>query len=122
MQPLLDAPPPVHPYAKGSWGPDAAHALVAGHGRWHGPWVAPSDGDRATVREATVCTHESSSSRSREDDPAGGLDQREVGERLREVAEVTGALGLELLGVQTERGCDPQEALHHVAGARRSRR
>ena len=21
MQPLLDAPPPVHPYAKGSWGP-----------------------------------------------------------------------------------------------------
>ena len=41
VQPLLDAPPPVHPYAKGSWGPDAAHALVAGHGRWHGPWVAP---------------------------------------------------------------------------------
>ena len=24
MQPLLDAPPPVHPYAKGSWGPAAA--------------------------------------------------------------------------------------------------
>ena len=24
LQPLLDAPPPVHPYAKGSWGPDAA--------------------------------------------------------------------------------------------------
>ena len=22
MQPLLDNPPPVHPYAKGSWGPD----------------------------------------------------------------------------------------------------
>jgi glucose-6-phosphate 1-dehydrogenase len=39
MQPLLDAPPPVHPYAPGSWGPDAADALVAGHGRWHGPWV-----------------------------------------------------------------------------------
>jgi glucose-6-phosphate 1-dehydrogenase len=39
MQPLLDAPPPVHPYAPGSWGPEAADALVAGHGRWHGPWV-----------------------------------------------------------------------------------
>ena len=39
MQPLLDAPPPVHPYAKGSWGPDAADELVAGHGRWHEPWV-----------------------------------------------------------------------------------
>ena len=40
MQPLLDAPPPVHPYEKGSWGPAAADALVAAHGGWHGPWVA----------------------------------------------------------------------------------
>jgi glucose-6-phosphate 1-dehydrogenase len=39
MQPLLDAPPPVHPYAKASWGPQAADRLVAGHGRWHGPWI-----------------------------------------------------------------------------------
>ncbi len=39
MQPLLDAPPPVHTYAPGSWGPEAADALVAGHGRWHEPWV-----------------------------------------------------------------------------------
>jgi glucose-6-phosphate 1-dehydrogenase len=39
LQPLLDSPPPVHPYAKGSWGPDQADRLVAGHGRWHGPWV-----------------------------------------------------------------------------------
>ena len=40
MQPLLDEPPPVHPYAPGSWGPEAADALVAGHGRWHDPWLA----------------------------------------------------------------------------------
>ena len=39
MQPLLDAPPPVHPYAPGSWGPEMANDLVAGHGKWHGPWV-----------------------------------------------------------------------------------
>jgi glucose-6-phosphate 1-dehydrogenase len=39
MQPLLDAPPPVHAYAPGSWGPEAAEKLVAGHGRWHGPWI-----------------------------------------------------------------------------------
>jgi glucose-6-phosphate 1-dehydrogenase len=39
MQPLLDAPPAVHSYAPGSWGPEAADQLVAGHGRWHGPWV-----------------------------------------------------------------------------------
>jgi glucose-6-phosphate 1-dehydrogenase len=40
LQPLLDAPPPVHEYAKDSWGPDAAQKLVAGHGRWHEPWIA----------------------------------------------------------------------------------
>jgi glucose-6-phosphate 1-dehydrogenase len=39
MQPLLDAPPPVHAYAPGSWGPEAAEKLVAGSGRWHGPWI-----------------------------------------------------------------------------------
>lgn len=38
MQPLLEAPPPVHPYAPGSWGPEACDRLVAGHGRWHAPW------------------------------------------------------------------------------------
>jgi glucose-6-phosphate 1-dehydrogenase len=40
MQPLLDAPPPVHPYAPGSWGPEAADELLAGFGRWHEPWIA----------------------------------------------------------------------------------
>jgi glucose-6-phosphate 1-dehydrogenase len=39
LQPLLDNPPPVHDYAKGSWGPAAADALLSGHGAWHGPWV-----------------------------------------------------------------------------------
>ncbi len=40
MQPLLDAPPPVHPYAKGTWGPAAGDQVPHGHGGWHGPWVA----------------------------------------------------------------------------------
>jgi glucose-6-phosphate 1-dehydrogenase len=40
MQPLLDAPPPVHGYAPGAWGPAAADELVAGHGRWQEPWIA----------------------------------------------------------------------------------
>jgi glucose-6-phosphate 1-dehydrogenase len=39
MQPLIDSPPPVHPYKPGSWGPEEADALVAGHGRWHDPWI-----------------------------------------------------------------------------------
>jgi glucose-6-phosphate 1-dehydrogenase len=39
LQPLLDAPPPVHPYAPGSWGPDAANDLLSGFGRWHDPWM-----------------------------------------------------------------------------------
>jgi glucose-6-phosphate 1-dehydrogenase len=40
MQPLLDEPPPVHPYAKGSRGPEAANQLLEGYGTWHEPWVA----------------------------------------------------------------------------------
>jgi glucose-6-phosphate 1-dehydrogenase len=40
LQPLLDAPPPPHRYERGSWGPAAGDALIAGQGRWHGPWVA----------------------------------------------------------------------------------
>jgi glucose-6-phosphate 1-dehydrogenase len=40
MQPLLDGPTPVHSYAPGTWGPQAADALVAAHGGWHGPWLA----------------------------------------------------------------------------------
>ena len=40
MQPLLDSPPPVHPYVKGSWGPEEADKLLSGHGAWHEPWVA----------------------------------------------------------------------------------
>jgi glucose-6-phosphate 1-dehydrogenase len=40
MQPLLNAPPPVHSYKPGTWGPEAADALVATHGGWYGPWIA----------------------------------------------------------------------------------
>jgi len=41
VQPLLDAPPPVEPYACGSWGPATANALVVGHPRWRAPWLPP---------------------------------------------------------------------------------
>jgi glucose-6-phosphate 1-dehydrogenase len=37
MQPLLDAPPPVQPYAPGSWGPDTT-ALLGHCAPWRGPW------------------------------------------------------------------------------------
>jgi glucose-6-phosphate 1-dehydrogenase len=40
MEPLLQSPPDVQPYAKGSWGPPDADRLLAGHGRWHEPWTA----------------------------------------------------------------------------------
>jgi glucose-6-phosphate 1-dehydrogenase len=39
FQPLLDARPPVHEYAQGSWGPAAADKLVSRYGGWHGPWI-----------------------------------------------------------------------------------
>jgi glucose-6-phosphate 1-dehydrogenase len=40
FEPLLKDPPPVHPYAPGTWGPPEADKLVAHYGGWHGPWVA----------------------------------------------------------------------------------
>jgi glucose-6-phosphate 1-dehydrogenase len=39
MQPLLDNPPPIKPYARGTWGPEEANQLVARFGGWHGPWL-----------------------------------------------------------------------------------
>jgi glucose-6-phosphate 1-dehydrogenase len=42
-QPLLDAPPPVHRYEPGTWGPAAAEELVAGVGGWRGPWLGAAD-------------------------------------------------------------------------------
>ena len=52
MQPLLDNPPPVHPYAPKSWGPEAADKLVGGHGRWHEPWIASAPSRSPLIREA----------------------------------------------------------------------
>ena len=40
LQPLLDNPPDVHSYEKGSWGPAAADKLVSHYGGWHGPWTS----------------------------------------------------------------------------------
>ncbi len=42
VQPLLESQPPVHPYAKGSWGPAEADGLVTRYGGWHQPWVPPA--------------------------------------------------------------------------------
>jgi glucose-6-phosphate 1-dehydrogenase len=39
MQPLIDTPPPVLPYAPGTWGPDAADQMVAHVGGWRDPWL-----------------------------------------------------------------------------------
>ncbi|MEA2482545.1 MAG: glucose-6-phosphate 1-dehydrogenase [Thermoleophilaceae bacterium] len=40
VQPLIDDPPPVKPYAPGSWGPEEAQALLGDHGPWRGPWLS----------------------------------------------------------------------------------
>ncbi|QMU70767.1 glucose-6-phosphate dehydrogenase [Streptacidiphilus sp. P02-A3a] len=42
LQPLLDRPPAVLPYPRGSWGPAAAAALVQGHPSWQQPWTDPT--------------------------------------------------------------------------------
>jgi glucose-6-phosphate 1-dehydrogenase len=44
VQPLLDQPPPVHEYPKGSWGPPEAARLVRAYPDWHEPWL-PANSD-----------------------------------------------------------------------------
>jgi glucose-6-phosphate 1-dehydrogenase len=43
VQPLLDHPPDVRPYPRGSWGPEEAETLLRGHPRWQRPWL-PEEG------------------------------------------------------------------------------
>ncbi|OMC54985.1 glucose-6-phosphate dehydrogenase [Mycobacterium sp. IS-2888] len=42
VQPLLDNPSEIHPYDRGSWGPDAARSLLHGHHAWQEPWMPRS--------------------------------------------------------------------------------
>ncbi len=46
MQPLIDNPPAVHPYAPGTWGPAIASTIIADHGGWEGPWIVEPDGGK----------------------------------------------------------------------------
>ncbi len=39
VQPLLDEPGPVHPYAPGTWGPEEAKKLTRGVAQWSEPWL-----------------------------------------------------------------------------------
>jgi glucose-6-phosphate 1-dehydrogenase len=39
VQPLLDTPPPVEGYAKGSFGPHGADMIVRGYPPWRCPWM-----------------------------------------------------------------------------------
>jgi glucose-6-phosphate 1-dehydrogenase len=64
IQPLLDDPPAVHPYQRGTWGPSEAQALVRGHQRWQPPWLAaankhtPTSPDNPAVdRDAASQSH-----------------------------------------------------------------
>ncbi len=42
MQPLLDDPPGVIPYAQNSWGPTESEKLLNGYGGWRKPWIVPT--------------------------------------------------------------------------------
>ncbi len=39
VEPLIESPPPVQLYEKGSWGPADASKLLAGHPGWREPWL-----------------------------------------------------------------------------------
>ena len=78
---------------------------------------AAADDDDVVVAHPLISSSRSASTIARR-----RLDQGEVRERLREVAEVPAGAGVELLGVEAERRGDAEQALHQVAGALRSPR
>ena len=47
IQPLVEHPPAPTRYPRGSWGPPAADALLAGHPEWQLPWL-PSPGESSS--------------------------------------------------------------------------
>jgi glucose-6-phosphate 1-dehydrogenase len=40
LQPLIDQPPAVVPYDRGSWGPASADEPLRGHAPWQSPWLS----------------------------------------------------------------------------------
>ncbi|CAG4909639.1 unnamed protein product [Acidithrix sp. C25] len=42
LQPLIDQPPSIDRYERGSWGPKSANDLLRGHTPWQLPWLATS--------------------------------------------------------------------------------
>ena len=73
MQPLLDAPPPVHPYAPGTWGPPAAESPRRRHGRWHEPWLDEADETTMTGAASRAAARRDASASSRMISPGGRL-------------------------------------------------
>ncbi len=43
LQPLIDKPPAIATYQRGSWGPASANDLLRGHTPWQLPWLATSE-------------------------------------------------------------------------------
>jgi glucose-6-phosphate 1-dehydrogenase len=39
VQPLIEDPSPLEPYAPGTWGPEGASNLLHGYGGWRRPWL-----------------------------------------------------------------------------------
>ena len=70
FQPLLDSPPPVHPYAPGTWGPAEADELLAGFGTWRGPWVLAMSPARSSRAKSSAAPSANASASTEESEPA----------------------------------------------------
>ena len=81
--PLLENPPPVQPYAKGSWGPDAINDLIAPRAG-----ACPSSAAGAAEPPAPAeLRPEPRCGSGDEQHPAEGLPALDVGVRARRVGE-----------------------------------
>jgi len=53
VQPLVDQPPPLQEYPRGSWGPPEARRLVRGYADWHQPWLPAGSDSHDGGRDAS---------------------------------------------------------------------
>ena len=110
--PLLEDPPEVLLYAPGSWGPGPIRELIAPN-RWRLPF-------ERRWREAKSPRAELTRPRERlaslgEQKHGGGVDERQVAERLREVADLAPQFDVVLLGEEPEVVPQAQQPLIQLA-------
>ena len=86
VQPLLDSPPSIETYERGTWGPPSAEKLAAEHGGWRDP--APASGPARMLVDAVAAADEDLGDELGREEPVLNDSRR----RIEELGQCGGAL------------------------------